>query len=211
MPAPEASVPETANSAASSPAADSEDLPAAEAEVTGAGRAQVSLRRQLISLIVATVILAGLAAGAAIQTHNLRASQPAVNLALTDRALTAQVRTQVSATVGTIFSYSYANPAATRQAAQRLLTGPAIRQYNQLFALVEQKAPAEKLVLSTKVTDLGVELLAADRARLLVFVNQQDRAGSGQAVYSGAMFAVTAVRRHGHWLVEDINTFTTSS
>ncbi len=164
-----------------------------------------------MNLIAATVILAGLATGAGVQAARLRASQPAANLAITDRPLTAQVKAQVSAAVGTIFSYSYANPAATRQAAQRLLTGAAIRQYDQLFALVEQKAPAEKLVLTTKVTDLGVELLAADRARLLVFVNQQDRAGSGQVVYSGAMFAVTAVRQHGRWLIANINTFTSSS
>ncbi len=133
--------------------------------------------RQASTLLVAAVILAGFAAWAAVHAHSLRAGQADSNLALTDKALTRQVTTQVSSAVSTIFSYSYANPAATRQAAQKLLTGSAISQYNNLFALVEQKAPAEKLVLSTKVTDVGIELLTAGRARLLVFVNQQDKAG----------------------------------
>ncbi len=161
-----------------------------------------------MKLIVAALILAAFAAFAGVRAHDLRAGEPPQNLAVTDAALTRQVTSQVTAAVDTIFSYSYGNPAVTRRAAQRLLTGAAVRQYDQLFTLVEQKAPAEKLVLRTKVIDLGAELLTASRARLLVFVNQQDRAGSGQADYSGAMFAVTAVLRAGHWLISSINTFT---
>ena len=114
----------------------------------------------------------------------------------------------VTGAVETIFSYSYADVGKTREAAQGLLTGAAIRQYDQLFALVEQQAPKEKLVV-TKVTTVGVELLTGDRARLLVFANQQDtRAGTTQTSYGGAMFAVTAVNRDGRWLIENINTFT---
>lgn len=166
--------------------------------------------RQAITLVIAAAVLAGFAAWAGLHASDLRASGGEANLALSDKALTKQVTSQVSTAVSTIFSYSYANPAATKQAAQRLLTGSAINQYNELFNLVEQKAPAERLVLHTTVTDLGVELLTSDRARLLVFVNQQDQAGSGQAVYSGAMFAVTAVRHGSHWLIGNINTFTSS-
>jgi Mce-associated membrane protein len=59
------------------------------------------------------------------------------------------------------------------------------------------------------VTAAGVELLTGDRARVLVFANQQDtRSGTSQASYSGAMFAVTAVNRGGRWLISNINTFT---
>lgn len=166
--------------------------------------------RQVVTLLVAAAVLAGFAVWAAVHASDLRASRADSNLALSDKTLTRQVTSQVSGAVDTIFSYSYANPAATRRAAQRVLTGSAISQYNKLFTLVEQKAPAEKLVLHTKVTDIGVELLTNDRARLLVFVNQQDQAGSGQAVYSGAMFAVTAVRHGSHWLISNINTFTSS-
>ncbi|HET9896774.1 MAG TPA: hypothetical protein VFQ44_17725 [Streptosporangiaceae bacterium] len=194
---------------------DADGIDAHRADADGAGGGLAADKRpthwrQAATLLIAAVVLAGFAAWAAVSTHNLRAGQEDPNIALTDKALTKQVTTQVSDAVRTIFSYSYANPDATKQAAQHLLTGSAISQYNKLFALVEQKAPAEKLVLTTKVTDVGVELLTSNRARLLVFVNQQDKAGSGQAVYSGAMFAVTALRHGARWQIGNINTFTSS-
>ena len=83
-----------------------------------------------------------------------------------------------------------------------------MRQYNTLFALVTKNAPAQKLVVTTRVTNAGVEMLNGDRARLLVFANQQDtRAGTSQTSYAGAMFAVTALREGGRWKIENIDTF----
>jgi Mce-associated membrane protein len=144
--------------------------------------------------------------------HGLRASSAGANSALVDATATRTVTRQVTSAVDTIFSYSYADTATTRAAAQRLLTGPAIRQYNQLFALVEQQAPKEKLVVTTRVTNVGVELLSAGQARLLVFANQQDTAaGTGKSSYGGAMFAVTAVLDGGSWKIDNIDTFTGSS
>jgi Mce-associated membrane protein len=144
--------------------------------------------------------------------HNLRASASGANAALVNAAATKAVAQDVTSAVDTIFSYSYADTARTRAAAQRLLTGQAISQYDQLFALVEQDAPKQKLVVTTRVTNIGVELLAGGRARLLVFANQQDtRAGTSQSSYGGAMFAVTAVSQHGVWKIESIDTFTGSA
>lgn len=163
--------------------------------------------RRPVTLLAGAAVLAGFAGWAGVQAHDLRAARPPANIAITDRAATSQVIRRISAAIGTVFSYSYADPATTRQAAQHLLTGPAIRQYDRLFTLVEQRAPAERLVLVTRVTNIGVELLTGDRARLLIFVAQQDRAGTGKAVYSGSMLAVTAIRGHGQWLIEDIQTF----
>jgi Mce-associated membrane protein len=160
----------------------------------------------------ATVVLGALGAWAAVQAHDLRASAASANEALVDAGATRAVTRDVTSTVNTIFSYSYADTARTRAAAQRLLTGPAIRQYNQLFALVQQDAPTEKLVVTTRVTNVGVELLTGGRSRLLVFANQQDsRAGTSQTSYGGAMFAVTAVDQGGSWRIESIDTFTGSS
>jgi len=166
--------------------------------------------RQVLTLLAASVVLAAFAVVAGLHAHELKSGRGQPNLALTDHALSHQVSSQISTAVSTIFSYRYSDPGATSSAAQRLLTGTAIRQYNQLFKLVAEKAPAQRLVLRTQVTQLGVELLTPDRARLLVFVNQQDQAGSGKAVYSGAMFAVSAVLAHGRWLIGAIDTFTTS-
>ena len=77
-----------------------------------------------------------------------------------------------------------------------------------LFALVEREAPTEKLVVTTTVTNSGVELLNGGQARVLIFVNQQDtRAGTKQTTYGGAMLAVTAIFQNGRWKIENIDTF----
>ena len=156
-----------------------------------------------------TVVLAGFGVWATLHASSLRNNAAAQeNTALIDGPATATVRREISAAVNTIFSYNYADTAATRRAAQGVLTGPAVREYNTLFALVTKNAPAQKLVVTTKVTNSGVELLNGNRARLLVFANQQDtKAGTGQTSYAGAMFAVTALRQGGRWKIENIDTF----
>ena len=157
----------------------------------------------------ATIVIGSLGIWAAVAANGLRASSANANLAFTDPAATRAVDQQVAAAVNTIFSYSYADSARTRTAAQSLLTGAAIREYNQLFAIVEREAPKEKLTVTTRVTNIGVELLTGARARVLVFANQQDSAaGTGKTSYGGAMFAVTAVNQHGKWRIESIDTFT---
>ena len=163
----------------------------------------------LLILGAVTVILGGFGIWAMVHASSLRAQSAQQNAALIDPAATSAVRAQIDSAVQTIFSYSYANTGATREAAQQLLTGAAIQQYNSLFALVRQQAPAEKLVVTTTVTNSGVELLTGDQARVLIFVNQQDtRAGTSQTSYGGAMLAVTAVFQAGRWKIENIDSFT---
>ncbi len=164
--------------------------------------------RAAVALGAVTVLLGGFGVWATLHASSLRAVAAAQNTALTDGPATAAVRRDISAAVNTIFSYNYANTAVTRRAAQRVLTGPAVRQYNTLFTLVTRNAPAQKLIVSTRVTSTGVELLNGGRARVLVFANQQDtRAGTGQTSYAGAMFAVTALHQGGRWKIENIDTF----
>ena len=171
-----------------------------------AGRSRVAIAAMLG---VATIVIGSLGIWAAVAAHNARATAADANAALVDESATRSVERAVSSAVNTVFSYNYADTARTRTAAQRLLTGPAIRQYNQLFALVQQQAPQEKLVVTTRVTDIGVELLSGGRSRLLIFANQEDsKAGTSKATYGGAMFAVTAVNQRGRWLIESIDTFT---
>ena len=178
----------------------------------GAKRGRRARRSVVAALSVATILVGSLGIWAAVAAHDLRASASSANTALVDGSATQGVERAVTAAVNTIFSYTYADTARTRAAAQQLLTGPAIRQYNQLFALVEQQAPKEKLVVTTRVTNIGVELLTGGQARLLVFANEQDSsAGTSKATYGGAMFAVTAVNQHGRWQIESINTFIGSS
>jgi Mce-associated membrane protein len=168
--------------------------------------------RLLTVLGAAIVVLAAFGVWATIAGHGLRASATAQNTALADRPASAEVTRQVSEAVATIFSYDYADTARTKQAAQTLLTGRAIKQYDSLFALVERQAPQQKLIVTTRVTNTGVEYLTGDRARVLVFANQQDtRAGTHQSSYAGTMFAVTAVRSGTRWKIENIDTFNAPS
>lgn len=185
------------------------DLPEAGAEsgeTTPSGRPGWRIAAALGAV---TVVLAGFGVWATLHASSLRSNAAAQeNTALTDGSATATVRREISAAVNTIFSYNYADTATTRRAAQGVLTGPAVRQYNTLFALVTKNAPAQKLVVTTRVTNSGVELLNGNSARLLVFADQQDaRAGTGQTSYAGAMFAVTAQRQGGRWKIENIDTF----
>jgi Mce-associated membrane protein len=158
---------------------------------------------------VVTVLLGGFGVWATLHASSLRAGNAGQNVALTDASGTAAVKQQVGSAIDRIFSYRYTDTAATRQAAQSVLTGKAIQQYNQLFSLVEKEAPAEKLIVTTTVSDSGVQFLSGDRARVLIFANQQDtRDGTSQSSYGGAMFAVTAVHTGGRWKIENIDTFT---
>jgi Mce-associated membrane protein len=170
-----------------------------------------SQRRLVVAALLgaATIALGSFGIWAIVSANGLRSAAAHANVALTDRATTRTVDHEITDAVETIFSYNYADTARTRASAQRLLTGAAIRQYDQLFALVERQAPKQKLVVTTRVTSIGVELLTGGRARLVVFANQQDtRAGTGQTSYGGAMFAVTAVNLHGRWKIANIDTFT---
>ena len=176
----------------------------------GAGQGRAPMRLRLPAVLgVATVLLGGFGAWATVQAHNQRAANAQQNLALTNGPATSAVRRQVSSAIQAIFSYSYTDTAKTRRDAQNLLTGPAIRQYDQLFSLVQKDAPTQKLVVTTSVTNSGVEFLTGSSARILIFANQQDsRAGTGQTSYAGAMFAVTAVLTGSTWKISNIDTFT---
>jgi len=178
-------------------------------DAAGTGPTERRSLRLPAALAAAAIVLGGFGVWATVQAHSLRSASDGQNTALTDRAATAAVTRQVSSAVNTIFSYDYTNTARTRQAAQGLLTGDAIKQYNRLFALVERDAPKEKLVVKTTVSSSGVEFLTGDRARLLIFADQQDTiAGTRKSTYAGTMFAVTAVRQDGRWKIESIDTFT---
>jgi Mce-associated membrane protein len=201
--------PQPADGEEQQPDAD-EEQPDADEEQPDANAGHASRRLRLPVLLgVATVLLGGFGAWATVQAHNQRSANAQQNLALTNGPATSAVRHQVSSAIQAIFSYSYTDTAKTRRDAQNLLTGSAIRQYDQLFSLVQKDAPTQKLVVTTSVTNSGVEFLTGSRARVLIFANQQDsRAGTSQTSYAGAMFAVTAVLTGGTWKISNIDTFT---
>jgi Mce-associated membrane protein len=175
-------------------------------EAVSAGR-RVPGRRVLVVLGILTVLFGGSAAWFGSQADRVRDESGVRNGALTDVAGTSDVKGVVTDAVNTIFSFDYADMARTEQAADQLLTGGAVRQYDALIAQVRAQASRQKLVLTTTVTDSAVEMLQGNRARLLLFADQRStRTTTKTTSYAAAMLAVDAVRQGGHWKISGIDT-----
>lgn len=166
----------------------------------------ITSRTWSLVLVVVAVALGGFAACAAFLAHHLRDGVDVGNVALTDPVATREVAVSITNVVDTIFSYDYADLARTQRAAQDVLTGRAIGQYNDLFGLVARQAPAQRLVVTVRVTACGVESLHGDRARLLVFADQTNARSPGGVTTVGVQFAVDAQRENGRWKIADIDT-----
>jgi Mce-associated membrane protein len=189
------------------------DEPAGEGQAPAAGEQGAGpLSRHPLALPAClgalAVILGGLAVWFGLEASSATSGVDASNTALTEPAATRQVTQQVTSAVDKIFSYNYADTARTGQAAAAVLTGKARQQYSTLFKLVRRDAPKEKLILTTTVTDSGVEFLDGSQARLLIFADQRDTAGAlHKTTAAGAMFAVNAVKQGGRWKITNIDTF----
>ncbi|MEU6850172.1 hypothetical protein ABZ901_09620 [Actinacidiphila alni] len=187
------------------------DTPAADRKPGAARRRPGTATVLTVCLAVLTVLLGALAAWSAGKAADLRDSAATGNSALTDSARTSEVKGSVTQAVNAVFSYNYADTTRTDDAAERVLTGKAVQQYATMLAQVRAQALKQKLVLTTTVTDAGVELLDGDRARVLVFADQSNtstaKAANDATTYAAAMFAVDAVRQGGSWKISAIDTF----
>ncbi|MFD4689737.1 hypothetical protein [Streptomyces sp. NPDC058463] len=187
------------------------DQEAAEGEPGTRRKRPPRLRIRLPAVLcAATVLLGAFAAWAFASAGTLRDDPSRQNTALTDIGRTSEVKGQITEAVGAVFSYNYASPAKSDRAARTYLVGRAVQQHKDMLAEVRAQAPKQKLVLTTTVTQSGVERLDGDRARLLVFADQSNtRTGKAEeTTYAAAMFAVDAVRRGDTWRISAIDTFT---
>lgn len=171
-------------------------------------RPSSALRRPAVlitAMLVLAAVCAGLAGWSGTEAHALRNEGSAANRALVDRAATSRVKGQVTDGVEKLFSYDYANTAKTRRAVDRYLTGAAVQQYEDLFALVKKQAPKQKLVLTTTVRTAGVTLLQDDRAEVLLFVDQDaTRTDTGRRNVAPAQLSVTAEKHGDQWKIDNI-------
>ncbi|MFE9821996.1 hypothetical protein ACFYSH_07435 [Streptomyces sp. NPDC005791] len=190
-------------------AADTEDE-----EAAGDGPPRRRLPRLRIRLpavlCAATLLLGAFAAWSFTSAGTLRDDPGRRNAALTDISRTSEVKGQITEAVGAVFSYDYASPEKADLAARKHLTGKAVQQHEDMLAEVRAQAPKQKLVLTTTVTQSGVEVLDGDRARLLVFADQSNTRTDKEeeTTYAAAMFAVDALRRGDTWRIAAIDTFT---
>lgn len=159
-------------------------------------------------LAVVTVALGSLAAWFASQASSLNSAPSAQNSALTDSAATSQITSQARTAIDALFSYNYAAPGPTTAAASRWLTGAAVQQYARLLGEVHQEAPKEQLVVTTTVSNIGVETIQGGSARALVFVTESDRRGTGGATASApALLAINLTQSGGGWKIDGIDTY----
>ena len=162
-------------------------------------------RRVAVALGVLAALLAGAGAWALVAADGLRDAGAAHNSALVDTGRTAEVSAAVSSALNQIFSYSYDKTEVTEQAAAAVLRGEAREMYDRLFAEVRTKAPAQKLVLTSRVVYSAVQSLEGDRARLLVFLDQSaTRVDTDTTNAAAAQLSVTAKREGDHWVITDL-------
>ncbi|ALG11078.1 hypothetical protein [Kibdelosporangium phytohabitans] len=111
-----------------------------------------------------------------------------------------EVNGQVKAGLEKIFSFSYDK--IDPNVARDVLAGSAVGEYDKLIEQVRKDAPAQKLVLATRVTTTGVKSLDGDRAELLVFLDQvATRVDTGKSNGSAAALSVTAEKQNGAWRI----------
>ncbi|MQY16012.1 hypothetical protein SRB5_62040 [Streptomyces sp. RB5] len=185
-----------------------EDKPSPTKSRPPAPSARRGLRLPIV-LGVLTVLLGGFAAFATVRTSEA-GDAGSGNAALTDAALTSEVKGGVTEAVNAVFSVDYADTGKNEAAAQKYLTGTAVEQHQTMLAEVKAQAAKKKLVLTTTVTDVGVESLQGERARVLVFADQRNTGTDKkeETTYGAAMLAVDTVRTDGVWKIANIETFT---
>jgi Mce-associated membrane protein len=174
----------------------------AEAEAGKPAEARPAWLRLPVLLLAAAVLLAGAGAWFTIAARSAAANPATANLALTDVGATADVTSAVTLAMNRIFSYSYDRTDVTEKAAAAVLRGSAKDSYDRLFAQVREKAPQQKLVLTSRVSAIAVQDLRNGHARLLVFLDQSAvRADNNATDSAAAQLSVTAERTGDGWVV----------
>jgi Mce-associated membrane protein len=153
-------------------------------------------------LLAAALVLAGAGVWFTLEARSASGNPAAANLALTDVGATADVTSTVTLAMNRIFSYSYDKTDVTEKAAAAVLRGSAKDSYDKLFAQVRQKAPEQKLVLTSRVSAIAVQELRNGHARLLVFLDQSAvRADNNATDSAAAQLSVTAEHTDEGWVV----------
>jgi Mce-associated membrane protein len=153
-------------------------------------------------LLAAALVLTGAGVWFTLEARSAAGNPAAANHALTDVGATADVTSAVTLAMNRIFSYSYDKTDVTEKAAAAVLRGSAKDSYDKLFAQVRQKAPEQKLVLTSRVSAIAVQELRNGHARLLVFLDQSAVRADNNAIDSAAaQLSVTAERTGDGWVV----------
>lgn len=170
----------------------------------------VAARNRSINLAIALAVVALVFAGLALwfrgEANSLTGGADGTNHAITDSAGTSEVQGKLTVAIEKTLSYNFTALDETAKAVKENLAGNAVCEYDKLFGQLKELAPAQKLVLTTKVRQLGVTRLDGDKADLLVFVDQSTtRTDQNQTTASGAQFGIRAEKIDGAWKITDFD------
>ncbi len=155
-----------------------------------------------LTALALAVVLVVVALVLGLRTQSLRDDPALANHALLDEAAGREVTTVVSRGLVQVLSYNWSQPDVTRVAADQLLSGQARKEYDTLFASLQERAPGQKLVLVSEVKMVGVQRLTGSSATLLVFIDQSStRDKDKQSSVSAAQLRVEAKRHGGSWTI----------
>ena len=173
-----------------------------DAEGWSSGRLYV-LAGVAAACAVAALIVAGIAFKKA---DDITSQPPADNLALYDASASGEVEAQVSTGLSRILSFDPQRPEATQAAADEFLRGKARQEFDQLFTVLADRGPKQKLRMTAAVSAASVQTLTEDTATVLVFLDQGTVRGTDGASSTGAAQVVVSAERDGTaWRVVEMD------
>jgi len=167
--------------------------------LTGKVRGMGVTHLVVLALGAALLVIAGVLGW---QAQSLRDDPVLDNRALLDESMGESVSTVVSRGLIQVLSYDWSQPEVTEDAADEVLSGQARTEYDTLFASLQDRAPGQQLTLTAEVQVAGVQRLSADKATLLVFLDQSStRAEDDESSVSAAQLSVTVERTGTSWRI----------
>lgn len=159
------------------------------------------------ALVLVALVLGGLAYW--FKSEEVKVSSATSNTALLDVAKTAQVKDAVSKAAESLFSYDFNNIKKTEDAANDLLANDDVKnKYNSLMGEVKRLAPAQKMVVTCKVTRAAVIMLNGDLAKVMVFVDQTStRTDTKKTTAGTAQLHLNAQLQGDKWKITDMDTY----
>ncbi|MCR6485275.1 hypothetical protein M8542_20815 [Amycolatopsis sp. OK19-0408] len=159
------------------------------------------------ALVLVALLLGGLAFW--FKSEEVKVSDATSNTALLDVAKTAQVKDSVSKAAEALFSYDFNNIKKTEDAANDLLANDDVKnKYNSLMGEVKRLAPAQKMVVTCKVTRAAVIMLNDDLAKVMVFVDQTStRTDTKKTTAGTAQLHLNAQLQGDKWKITDMDTY----
>ncbi|MEU8634676.1 hypothetical protein AB0C38_21075 [Amycolatopsis sp. NPDC048633] len=159
------------------------------------------------ALVLVALILGGLAYW--FKSEEVAVSDATSNTALLDVAKTAQAKDAVSKAAEALFSYDFNNIKKTEDAANDLLANDDVKnKYNSLMGEVKRLAPAQKMIVTCKVTRAAVIMLNDDLAKVMVFVDQTStRTDTKKTTAGTAQLHLNAQLQGDKWKITDMDTY----